>query len=313
MRPTTRLHGIHAIVYALFDDAERIDHAAMQAQVRACLAAGVHGIAALGLATEVAKLREAEKCAVMDCVAQANAGAVPLAFAISGASVAEQRAQIRHAERAGADWVILQPPVAGSHGPAEYIAFFGQVAGETDLPVAIQNAPAYMGRGLTPDEIADLVTRHPNIRLLKGEGSAIDIRRVIEATRGQVPVFNGRGGLELTDNLRAGCAGFILAPDCVDHAVAIHDAFMRGDEAAAEAHYARVLPAITFIMQSLESLICYGKRIYGLRAGVDVFDRAPAQRPTSFGLELAQAHAARLGPFGRQRVAGEAARLARGR
>ena len=300
MRPAPVLHGIHAIVYALFDADERLDKAAMQRQVRACLAVGVHGIAALGLATEAAKLRESEKCAVMDWVAEANGGAVPLAFTISGSGVAEQTAQIRHAEQAGADWVILQPPMAGSYAPAELIGFFGRVAGETDLPVAIQNAPAYFGRGLGADEIADLVARHPNIRLLKGEGSAVEIKRVIEATGGKVPVFNGRGGLELTDNLRAGCAGFILAPDCVDHAVAIYNAFARGEVQAAEDRYARVLPAITFVMQSLESLICHGKRIYGLRTGAQVFDRAPAQRPSAFGLELAAAHAARLGPFARQ-------------
>ena len=300
MRAPPRLHGIHAIVYALFDASEQLDRAAMQRQVRACLAAGVHGIAALGLATEVAKLRESEKCAVMEWVAQANDGAVPLAFTISGPSVAEQVAQIRHAKWVGADWVILQPPMAGTYGAAEYIAFFGRVAGETDLPVAIQNAPAYMGRGLAPEEIGELVARHPNITLLKGEGSAVEIRRVIEATNGLVPVFNGRGGLELTDSLRAGCAGFIVAPDIADHAAAIYDAFARGECEAAEAHYERVLPTITFVMQSLESLVCHGKRVYGLRTGTEIFDRAPALRPSPFGLELAAAHAARLGRFGRQ-------------
>jgi dihydrodipicolinate synthase/N-acetylneuraminate lyase len=32
-------HGIHAIVYALFDENERLDRAAMRRQVQACLAA----------------------------------------------------------------------------------------------------------------------------------------------------------------------------------------------------------------------------------------------------------------------------------
>ncbi len=212
-------HGIHAILYAFFDAQERLDRAAMRRQVELCIAAGVDGIAALGLATEVAKLTEPERRTLMDWVSQDVAGRAPLGFTIFGNSVAEQVAQVRHAEAVGANWVILQPPMAGNYAPAEYIDFFGRVADTTALPVAIQNAPAYLGRGLSPDEIASLAGAHPNIRVIKGEGPAIDIARLVETCGSRLKVFNGRGGLEFTDNLRFGCAGLILAPDLVDYAV----------------------------------------------------------------------------------------------
>jgi dihydrodipicolinate synthase/N-acetylneuraminate lyase len=292
---TPAFHGIHGIVYALFDAQEKLDRAAMRKQVEHGLKAGVHGMAALGLATEVAKLTQAERCTVMDWVAEDVGGKVPLAFTIFGASVAEQIEQVRAAEANKADWVILQPPMVGSFAAAEYIRFFGRVAEATHLPVGIQNAPGYMGRGLTAAEIKDLVTQYPNICLLKGEGAATDIRTVIEATDGRVPVFNGRGGLELIDNLRAGCAGLILAPDCIDHAVRAYDAFRAGDEAEAERIYQSILPAIVFVMQSVESLICYGKRLFAARADLIVHDRAPAMQPTAFGLELVAQFAERLG------------------
>ncbi|WP_062480985.1 dihydrodipicolinate synthase family protein [Variovorax boronicumulans] len=291
-------HGIHAIVYALFDAEERLDRAAMRRQVQACLASGVHGMAALGLATEVAKLTEAERRTVMDWVAEDTAGRVPLAFTIFGSSVAEQIAQVRHAERSGADWVILQPPAAGAFGAAEYIRFFGRVAEATTLPVAIQNAPAFFGRGLTADEIRELVLQHPNIQLIKGEGPVVDIAGLIERTEGRVPVFNGRGGLELVDNLRAGCRGMILAPDCIDHAVVAYEAFRRGDEEAAERAYQAMLPAAVFSMQGIENLLCYGKRLFGARAGIDIHDRAPALRPVAAGEAMVARFAKALGPLG---------------
>jgi dihydrodipicolinate synthase/N-acetylneuraminate lyase len=287
--------GIHAILYALFDAEERLDRAAMRRQVDFCLAAGAHGIGALGLATEVAKLTEAERRTAMDWLAEDAAGRVPVFFTIFGASVAEQAEQLRHAEAAGADWAILQPPPVGSFGAAEYIRFFGRVAGTTRLPVGIQNAPAFLGRGLSAEEIGQLVRDHPNIRVLKAEGSAVDIERVISVAGPGVPVLNGRGGLELLDNLRAGCAGLILAPDIIDHAVVAFERFGAGDEAGAEQAYARLLPAATFAMQSIESLVCYGKRVFGLRAGIAIHDRAPALRPTPFGLARAAEHAGRLG------------------
>jgi dihydrodipicolinate synthase/N-acetylneuraminate lyase len=74
--------GIHAIAYALFNADETLDRAAMRQQTEICLATGVDGMAALGLATEVSKLREAERRAIMDWTAEDVGGRVPLAFTI---------------------------------------------------------------------------------------------------------------------------------------------------------------------------------------------------------------------------------------
>lgn len=294
------LHGIHAILYALFDEREQLDRVAMRRQVELCLSVGVHGMAALGLATEVSKLTEAERRTVMDWVAEDTGGRVPLALTIFGSSVAEQVAQVRHAESVGADWLILQPPMVGQFGAAEYIRFFGRMAEATNLPVAIQNAPAFMGRGLTSAEIADLVRQHSNIQLVKGEGPVVEIAGLIEATNNRLPVFNGRAGLEMLDNLRIGCRGLILAPDCIDYAVAAYETFRTGDEEGALEIYRKMLPAVVSTMQGLENLICYGKRLFALRGGLSVSDRAPAMRPNATGFAMIERFATELGPLKRQ-------------
>lgn len=287
--------GIQAILYALFDANEALDRDAMRRQTEICIASRASAVGALGLATEVSKLSERERRQVIDWVTEDVGGRLPTYFTIYGNSVAEQIDQVRHAERAKAAYVILQPPAVGAFAGTEYIRYFGRVADSTTLPVAIQNAPAYMGRGLTAAEIRDLVTQHPNVRLLKGEGPVVDIKAVIEATEGRVPVLNGRGGLELTDNWRAGCTGMILAPDTIDWTARIWSLLEAGDEDVAEAAYSQVLPTIVFIMQSVESLICYGKRVFAARAGLSVHDRGPALRPTPMGLALVERHAKRLG------------------
>jgi 4-hydroxy-tetrahydrodipicolinate synthase len=59
-----------------------------------------------------------------------------------------------------------------------------------------------------------------------------------------------------------------------------------------------VLPAIVFVMQSLDTLICYGKRLAALRMGLpEVYDRAPALAPTAFGLACVRRYANALGPL----------------
>jgi len=127
------------------------------------------------------------------------------------------------------------------------------------------------------------------------------VRSVIEAVRGGLAVFNGRGGLELPDNLRAGCAGMIPAADTFDYQVRIFELMRRAterDERAAQEIYQRILPAIVFTLQSLDTLICYGKRIAALRLGLsDVHDRAPSLAPTEFGMDCARRYADMLGPL----------------
>ena len=291
-----RFAGIHAVLYALFDSRERLDRELMRAQVEAVIAAGVHGVVVLGLATEVGKLSAEERKQLMSWVSVDLAGRVPYGVTINGNSVSEQLDQLQAAEQAGADWLILQPPTVGNYSVTEYLRFFGRVSDQANVPVALQNAPAYFGRGLSATEIRTLFAEHGNFQLIKGEGPATEIAELIATMGSDVPVLNGRGGLELTDNLRARCSGFVLAPDLVDRAVRILATFRSGDIDRADALYAEQLPAIVFVMQSLETLVVYGKRLFALRAGLGpVYDRAPCIHPTAFGLETTERLAQELG------------------
>ena len=283
----TRFAGIHCVLFALFDSAERIDRAAMAAQVAYCRALGAHGINVLGLATEVAKLTFDERCSMIGW-ARADAADLPLSVTVAGNSVAEQQALIGVAEAAGADWLILQPPMAGNYGAAAYIDFFARVAGSTALPVAIQNAPQYLGRSLSDDDIATLQGRCPNFTHIKSETGPGELAGLVARVGPDMAVLNGRGGLEMTDSLRAGAAGFVVAPDVLPGVLACWRAWQDGDHAEAERHYAAMLPAALFAMQSLEQLACYGKRVFGHRSGIAINDRAPALAPTPFGLACAR-------------------------
>ena len=296
--PASGFHGIYPMAYAFFRADGGLDREAMRRQVEFCVGAGAHGMAALGLATEVEKLSPGERLDVLAWVAEDLHGRLPLAITVFGNSVDEQADFVGRAEAAGADWLILQPPRVEGLSEDDLIGFFGEVMARTALPVAIQNAPEYIGIGLSPAGIETLRRGHGNFTLLKGEGPAVTIRETIETTGGRLAVFNGRNGLELPDNLRAGCAGMIPTPETCEMQVRIYELMRSGDaadEAQAEALYREILPLLTFVMQSLPSLICYGKRILARRLGLaEVHDRPPCQAPTPFGLACAERYAARL-------------------
>lgn len=283
--PDQPFSGIYAILYAFFDANGGLDREAMRRQTHACINAGVSGMAALGLATEVHKLSPDERLNVMRWLVEDTDGRTPISITVYGNTPDEQSAFVRDAEQLGVDWVILQPPRDRKVDESELLKFFATVMGGTALPCAIQNAPAFLPNSLSDAGLRHLADRAPNFTLLKGEGPVLDIRATIEAVGDRLSVFNGRGGLELTDNLRAGCAGMIIAPELADVQVQIADAIRAGEEAEAERLYADMLPAVTFIMQSIDQMICYGKRLTARRLGLtEVHDRGPALAPTEFGM-----------------------------
>jgi 2-keto-3-deoxy-L-arabinonate dehydratase len=295
---TSRFHGIHPILYAFFDADGRPLRAPIVAQVEAAVRHGAHGVAVLGLATETNKLDASERRQIMAWTAEALRGRLPLAVTVAEPSVHGQVAFVRSAKDVGADWVILQPPPVTGVSENELLRFFGAVAATTDLPVAIQNAPQFLGAGLSNSALATLNRQHPNVCMLKGEAPAHIIERLVADTEGMYRVFNGRGGMELPECLRAGCAGMIPAPECFDVQVAVYEAMRRETpegEAEAERRYREILPLIVFMMSSVETFVCYGKRVVARRLGIEhVFDRAPCLPPTEFGLLTAERLAAGL-------------------
>lgn len=289
--------GTHAVIYALFEANGKLNQSAMRAQIQLMLNEGVDGITVLGLATEVNKLTPREQRDIIKWAAEEIKNRVPLSVTITGNNVDTQRELTLFAIDNGADWLILQPPTVGSFSGDVYLNFFKNVARGFSVPFAIQNAPQYLGRSLTSSDIDKLTDECPQFSLIKAEVSAIEIANLIKAIGNKLTILNGRGALEITDCLRAGVDGFVLAPDVIDFSKKILDLWEVGDHKSAEEMYQKVLPVIVFIMQSIEHLICYGKRIYGLRSGIEIYDRAPALVPTKFGLESAAYWSEYLGSF----------------
>lgn len=303
------MRGVHCVLFALFGPDERLDRGAMRAQGEWAREAGAEGLVTLGLATEVGKLSLREKLDLIGWGAE-DAGGLPLAVTVAANGVAEQREILRAAEGAGAALAILQPPLGGAYGAAELIDHLARVGEGAGIPLAVQNAPAYLGRSLSGADVAGLRARI-GLACVKAEMPAVDLAAFIAGVGEGIAVLNGRGGLEMTDGLRAGSAGFVVAPDVLQGVLACWRAWERGDEAGAEAAYAAFLPAATFGMQSIEHLACYGKRAWAARAGLRVHDRAPALRPTAFGLSLA-ARWAGAGPGARASASGDRPSAPRG-
>jgi 4-hydroxy-tetrahydrodipicolinate synthase len=293
----TEFSGIWPMLYSFFREDGNLDRNAMRCQVQACLTQNIQGLAVLGLATEVHKLTSDEQLKILKWAVEDLQGRLPLAVTVSGPDASTQLQFAKKASDLGANWLILQPPSRRPLSEEECFDHFSEVMSSIQLPIAIQNAPEYLGVGLSIPKIIDLNQRHSHFKLLKGEGSAVEVEQLVKALKSKMQVFNGRGGIELVDSLRAGCAGLIPAPELVDRQVQIYEFWRDGLAEEAEALQKEILPMIVFNMQTIPHLLCYGKRLLAARLGLTVFDRAPFQAPSEFGLQRIATFAEHLGPL----------------
>ncbi len=301
MQTNTNFHGVYPILYSFFDERGALDRAAMDRQVQACIANGAHGIAVMGLATEVGKLDVNERHQVIEWVGEAINGRVPYAVTVGEGSVPGQIAFVKAAQAVGADWAILQPPAITGVPEAAYVRFLGDVADKAEIPLAVQNAPGLMATSLSNQGLKTLNRQHPNVCLLKGEGPATYLKQLIEDTEGAFDIFGGMAGIQLPDSLRAGCVGMIPAADLFDPQVKIYELMQQGTPAAiaeAEQFHRDLLPLIVFMMSSVENFIAYGKQLLATRLGLqNGRARQPSVPVTDFGLEIMTHWAEVLGPL----------------
>jgi 4-hydroxy-tetrahydrodipicolinate synthase len=289
--------GTYPMLFAFFDAAGKLRRDAFERQIEAALASGASGVAVLGLATEVSKLGTSERRQAVESVIAAVRGRAPVAVTIADGNVPDMIESARATQNAGAAWLILQPPRPPASGD-DLIRFFGAIADSVSCQVGIQNAPEFLGIGLTPAQLLTLSERHQNVTIAKAECTAVAAAELVNRVGHRMRVFNGRAGLELVDNYRAGIHGMIPGVEVIDLQVAVEKAMRAGDEAEAERHYARMLPAVTFAMQGIAHLVLYAKLLAAHRLGIaPSHNRHPADTATEFGIATTRRLADRLGPL----------------
>ena len=293
----TGFSGLYPMTLAFFDADDRVDLAAMRGEIEAIAAHRPDGIGVLGLATEVNKLSLAERHQVLECVAGALDGTMPLSVTVAENSVDGQIAFARAAVDAGASWVILQPPPVKDVSELVLQRFFGRVADRIDVPVGIQNAPMYLGIGLTSEGLVSLNRQHPNIAILKTEDSPLEIARTVEETGGVYDVFAGRDGLELPELMRAGCVGCIPGVEVCDRLVRVSRLLREGEAEAAQAIYREAEPVIIFLEQSINHFVTFSRELTARRLGLGRVTHRLGTEVPAFTVPLLDRFRDELGPL----------------
>jgi dihydrodipicolinate synthase/N-acetylneuraminate lyase len=235
--------GIIPAVTTPFDAAGAIDVPALEANLTALLEAGVHGFVGNGTMGEAGSLTTAERRLVIETTVRAADGRVPVIVGVSSGTPATSIAYAADAAAAGADAVMLLPPLGYRADPRETVAFYRAVGEASALPVMAYNNPEASGVDMPATLIARIAAEVEQVVAIK-ECSG-DARR-IAALRSAAPdleVLVGGDDWAL-EGFAAGATGWVTGvADCAPaECVELYDACRGGDFERARAVYARVLP-----------------------------------------------------------------------
>jgi 4-hydroxy-tetrahydrodipicolinate synthase len=233
-----RFAGIIPPLVTLFDRQGAVDEEAMRRHVERLVAAGVHGVLALGTTGEVMHLTPEERRRVAALVVDQVRGRVPVLVGCAGTATDEVVAYARHAREIGATAALVIVPYYWTLTDAALEAHFAAVARAVDLPVLIYNFPAVSGRNVPPALVARLAGAHRNIMGIKETlDSVAHIAQVLAQVRPQRPDFCVLCGFEfhLLNTLLLGGDGAIpgMANVAPETAIAVYDAVRRGELAYA--------------------------------------------------------------------------------
>jgi len=222
-----------------------IDLDATQKVVDGLICDGVHGLVALGTVGENNSLELDEKVSVLRAVVEATAGRVPVVTGVSEYDARRASRYAQAAEAAGANGLMLLPPMVYVPKPAELVAHFKTVAQSCGLPIMLYNNPPSYRTVIDNAVLADLVDV-PNIVAIKE--SAPDTRRftdVVNAFGDRFVVFAGLDDVAY-EGLLLGARGWVsgLTNAFPRESVELVAAFERGDHARALEIYRWFMPLL---------------------------------------------------------------------
>ena len=272
--------GVCPVLETPFTAGGDVDEAGFLAVTRQVIGCGVPSVMFPGFASEFHKLTDAERTRLTELLLRQTRG-TPTSAVISIPDHATRVAvaHARHAVQAGADAVNILPPHFLGPSPAAVRDHVGAVADAVaPVPVILQYAPAQTGTALDAGSISALARAHPNVRQVKVESTPPGA--LIAALLRQDPPLTsvvGYAGVQLPDALRRGAVG--VQPGCsfAELYQRVWDYWSAGQEDQAVQLHTRMLPYLSYWMQTVE-LIIAAEKLISQRRGViaSAHCRAPA-------------------------------------
>jgi dihydrodipicolinate synthase/N-acetylneuraminate lyase len=205
--------GVFPAVTTKFTDNDELDFPNFDINIEAQLEAGAEGIILGGTLGEASVLSDDEKIEVLKHTLAIVAGRVPVLLNIAEPTTKKAIAAAKAAEEAGAQGLMLLPPMRYLADTNETLDYLTSVAKSTKLPIMIYNNPVDYKIEVTLDMFEELA-KYPNIQAIKESTRDIsNVTRLINRFGDRFAIFTGVDPIAM-ESIVMGCVGWVAGLVC---------------------------------------------------------------------------------------------------
>jgi len=237
--------GVFPAITTKMSADEEIDLAALRADVRLQIDAGVDGVIVCGSLGEASSLTRDEKLAIAEAAMAEAAGQRPILLTIAEDSTRAGAALAAEAERRGIAGLMVLPAMRYLADDREVIAHYRAVAAASGLPIIVYNNPIAYGIDISVAMLAELADEPKFVAVKESTGDTRRINETLSALGDRYQLLTGVDDLAL-ESLVLGCEGWIagLVVAFPHETVAIYKLVRAGRIAEAMEIYRWFLPLL---------------------------------------------------------------------
>lgn len=258
MKELYKLNGIVTVLNTPFKTDDSIDFSALKRNVTEAISAGVAGFLVPAMASEVYKLSEKERVALVAAVLEKVNGKVPVIAGAGETDIPKSKNLLKKYIELGCKNVLFQIPFQNE---TQFRNHFNELTETGPEMIMLQDWDA-TGYGLPDDLILDLFEAIPAFRCLKIETvpAGVKYSRILELTKGRLNVSGGWAVSQMTEGLKRGVHAFM--PTGMHWIYCeIYRLWKQGTENDAEKLFQQIIPVLAFSNQHLDISIHFFKRL----------------------------------------------------
>ncbi|WP_232687755.1 dihydrodipicolinate synthase family protein [Halobacterium zhouii] len=227
------VHGVVPPTVTAFHEDESLDVETTAEHARFVVEGGADAVFPLGTNGEFPLLTGEERDRVVTAVVEEVGGDVPVIAGVGAPSTRETIARAQHAQRVGADGVVVVTPYYYPLDHEAAVGHYQDVCAAVDLPVYVYHIPSKTGNKLKLETLSELATIE-NLAGVKDSSKDVPwLGQAIDANP-ELTFLAGSDSL-LFPGLEVGCTGLVSAvanafPELVAD---LYEAYDAGDEARA--------------------------------------------------------------------------------
>lgn len=163
----------------------------IKAHIDWIIADGADALSPLGSSGEFAALDDGQRKAVLEKALEANAGRLPVVAGTAHCTTTGAVALARHAERAGADALLVVPPYYMAPTPSQVLVHYRRIAEAVSIPIVLYHNIPLTAVDLKTDHLAGLFDEGAIGGVKMSNPEPDRICALLQATGGRLKVYAG--------------------------------------------------------------------------------------------------------------------------